>query len=165
MSSGLVSAAVAAAVIVLVAVRQFTPSARGSDRRAWLLPVVLIGISLFGGKGLLDPRHHALSLVLEAAGIAVSLAGGVLWGATVRVWRDGSGTVWSKAGAVSLGVWVAAVAARAVIYLIGDGLGVHQPSGALTLALGVMLLTRTAVVALRQPAAGPSGASAPSGAA
>lgn len=146
--SGLVNVLVVVAVVAVVIVRQFRTARVDEDRRWWLLPGILAVIAL-RKPDLLDPAHHVASGLLLGVEVLVGLAGGAGWAWTTKMWAESDGSVWTKSGKASLGVWAGSFALRAVLYAVGAAFGVHQHSGALMLSLAAMLLVRSGIVTYR----------------
>jgi hypothetical protein len=110
---GIARAALIAAVIVIVLVRQFRPQKITEDaRRWWVLPVVL-GFLALREPGLIDHDHRLAAAALLAVEILVGVATGAAWGWTSRVWVDGSGAVWIQGAKTTAAVWAGAVVCRA----------------------------------------------------
>ncbi|MEU5599396.1 DUF1453 domain-containing protein [Streptomyces sp. NPDC020298] len=145
---GLVNALLIVAVVVLVIVRQFRAQAVSTDRRWWLVPVVLAVLAL-REPGTLDVHHRTVSVLLLAAELLIGLAMGAGWAWTSRMWREPDGVVWSKSTTASVAVWVLGIALRAGLFGLGVLLGVHQDSSALLLALAATLLVRSGILLWR----------------
>lgn len=158
--SGFVDALVVTVVAGLVVVRQFRAARIDTDRRWWVLPVVL-GVVALREPGMIDAHHHTVSVLLLAAETALGLATGAGWAWTTRIWTDADGAVWSRGTRASVAVWGAGIALRAVLFGIGAVLGVRQDSSALLLALAATLLVRSGVLAWRVQATHPAGETRP----
>ncbi|MCX4746470.1 DUF1453 family protein [Kitasatospora sp. NBC_01287] len=143
--TGIANILVILAVVVLVLGRQLRARKIDTERRFWLLPLILCALGL-SDKQLIDPAHKAEAIALLAGSLLVVLAMGSVWGWTVRVWRASDGSVWTKGTKATLAAWVGMVAIRIGIFALGSSLHVHQSSKALYLTFGVMLLVRGAVV-------------------
>ncbi|MFE6665044.1 DUF1453 domain-containing protein [Streptomyces sp. NPDC057697] len=139
--SGLVNILVIGAVIAVVVVRQCSARRISDGRRWWVLPGVLLVLSL-REPGLVDPRHTALSLAFLGAELVVGLVTGAGWGWTARLWREADGSLWSKGTKATVFVWIGGLALRAVLYGAAALMGVHQGSSALLSALAVTLAVR-----------------------
>ncbi|MGQ4431089.1 DUF1453 domain-containing protein [Streptomyces sp. SAS_260] len=146
--SGLVNALVIVAVVAVVIVRQFRARQIGTDRRWWLLPVIL-GVVALREPGLLDAHHHTTSAILLGAELVIGLATGAGWAWTTRVWAESDGSVWSKSTRASGGVWAVGIALRVGLMALGAAVGVHQDSSALMLGLAATLLVRSGVLTWR----------------
>ncbi|MER7929910.1 DUF1453 domain-containing protein [Streptomyces sp. NPDC096057] len=146
--SGLVNALVIVAVVAVVIVRQFRARQIGTDRRWWLLPVIL-GVVALREPGLLDPHHHTASALLLAVELVIGLVTGAGWAWTTRLWVESDGSVWSKSTKASGGVWLVGIALRVGLVALGAAVGVHQDSSALMLGLAATLLVRSGVLAWR----------------
>lgn len=151
--SGLVNALVIVAVAAVVIARQFRAQAVDTDRRWWLLPVVLAAIALHE-PGILDAHHRVGSAALLAVELLIGLATGVGWGWTTRIWTAPDGVVWTKSTKASVGVWAVGIALRAGVFALGAALGLRQDSSALMLGLAGTLLVRDGILAWRVRSAG-----------
>ncbi|MGW1810343.1 DUF1453 domain-containing protein [Streptomyces sp. NPDC002078] len=158
--SGLVNALVIVAVAAIVIVRQFRARAINTDRRWWLIPVVLAAVAL-REPGILDAHHHAESAALLAVELIIGVATGAGWAWTTRVWREPDGVVWTKSTKASVAVWIVGIALRIGIYAIGAVLGLHQNSSALMCALAVTLLVRGGILVWRAQSLGTTDHPAP----
>lgn len=136
---------VIAAVVVLVVQRQMRVQRLDTERRFWLLPLIL-GVLALRDPQLIDHRHTALSVALLAAGMVTVLAMGTVWGWTVRIWRASDGTVLLKGTKATLAAWGGMIAIRIGLYAIGSALHVHQAGSVLMLGMAVLLLVRSLVV-------------------
>ena len=146
--SGLVNALVIVAVVAVVIVRQFRARQIGTDRRWWLLPVIL-GVVALREPGLLDAHHHTASALLLGVELVIGLVTGAGWAWTTRLWVESDGSVWSKSTKASGGVWVVGIALRVGLMALGAAVGVHQDSSALMLGLAATLLVRSGVLTWR----------------
>ncbi|MFJ8058766.1 DUF1453 domain-containing protein [Streptomyces sp. NPDC096142] len=146
--SGLVNALVIVAVVVVVIGRQFRARQISTDRRWWLLPVIL-GVVALREPGLLDAHHHTASALLLGVELVIGLATGAGWAWTTRLWVESDGSVWSKSTKASGGVWVVGIGLRVGLIALGAAVGVHQDSAALMLGLAATLLVRSGVLAWR----------------
>ncbi|BCM69987.1 MULTISPECIES: DUF1453 family protein [Streptomyces] len=146
--SGLVNALVIVAVGAMVITRQVRARAIDTDRRWWVLPVVLAVIAL-REPGVLDPHHRTESAALLAVELLIGLATGAGWAWTTRVWTAPDGVIWTKSTKASAAVWVAGIALRAGVFALGSVLGLHQDSSALLLGLAATLLVRAGILARR----------------
>ncbi|MFE9353522.1 DUF1453 domain-containing protein [Streptomyces olivaceoviridis] len=150
---GLVNVLVTVAVVAIVIARQFRARAIDTDRRWWLLPVILAVVSL-REPGILDPGHRAESAVLLVAELFIGLVTGVGWGWTTRLWTAPDGVVWTKSSKASGAVWIVGIALRAGVFALGSALGVHQDSSALMLGLAGTLLVRGGILTWRARSVG-----------
>lgn len=146
--SGLVNVLVIVAVAALVIVRQFSARRVSSDRRWWLVPVILAAMAL-RSPGVLDAHHRIGSVLLLAGEVLIAVATGAGWAWTTRMWAEPDGTVWSKSTKASGAVWAAGVALRVGCIAFGLLLGIHQNSSALMLGLACTLLVRSGMLVLR----------------
>ncbi len=145
---GLVNALVIVAVAALVIVRQFRASRIDTERRWWLLPVILAVVAL-REPAIVDAQHHTTSVVLLIAELLTGLATGAAWAWTTRIWVEPDGAVWSRSTKASGGVWAVGVGLRVGLFALGTALGLHQDSSALLLALAATLLVRSGTLARR----------------
>ncbi|MFE0458321.1 DUF1453 domain-containing protein [Kitasatospora sp. NPDC058965] len=143
--TGLVNILAILAVTALVVSRQFQARKLNTDRRFWLLPLILAAVALHG-PSLIDPKHQAAAIALLVVSALVVMAMGSVWGWTVRLWRDSEGSVWAKGTKATVAAWTGLIVVRIGLYGLGTGLHIHQSSNALLLTLGVLLLTRGVVV-------------------
>ncbi|GGT47423.1 DUF1453 domain-containing protein [Streptomyces atratus] len=146
--SGLVNVLVIVAVIAVVVVRQCSSRRISDDKRWWILPGILLVMSL-REPGLVDPRHEALSVAVLGAELAVGLVTGAGWGRTSRLWREADGSLWSKGTKATVFVWTGGLALRAALYGAAALMGIHQGSAALLSALAVTLAVRSGVLMWR----------------
>ncbi|AKN72394.1 membrane protein [Streptomyces sp. PBH53] len=146
--SGLVNALVIVAVGAMVITRQVRARAIDTDRRWWVLPVVLAVIAL-REPGVLDLHHRTESAALLAVELLIGLATGAGWAWTTRVWTAPDGVIWTKSTKASAAVWVVGIALRAGVFALGSLLGLHQDSSALLLGLAATLLVRAGILARR----------------
>ncbi|MEU8662746.1 hypothetical protein [Actinoplanes philippinensis] len=137
---------IASVVLVVVLVRQF--QARKVGWSFWVLPLIPAAFGLLL-PGLVDPQHRNLSIALDVAIVAVGVVMGVVYGFTVKVWRDPENRIWSKATTVAIAVWLVVFAARAAVYAAGHAAGVDTGEGPLLFSFGAVLLARTVVVTWR----------------
>ncbi|MFI2641186.1 DUF1453 domain-containing protein [Streptomyces sp. NPDC018610] len=155
--SGLVDALAIVAVAALVISRQFRARRLDTDRRWWVLPVILAVVAL-RGPGLLDAHHRTGSAVLLGAELVLGLATGAGWAWTTRIWTEPDGAVWTKSTRAGIAVWLGGIVLRVGLFAIGAALGVHQGSSAVLLALAAALLVRSAVLVGRTRVLAPAGA-------
>ncbi|MFF1648707.1 DUF1453 domain-containing protein [Streptomyces sp. NPDC058240] len=153
--SGLVNVLVVGAVIAVVVVRQCSARQITDDRRWWVLPGVLLVLSV-RESGLVDPRHAALSMAVLGAELAVGLVTGAGWGWTTRLWREADGSLWSKGTRATVFVWTGGLALRAALYGAAALMGIHQGTAALLSALAVTLAARGGVLMWRAGQMGPA---------
>ncbi|MFG2881638.1 DUF1453 domain-containing protein [Streptomyces sp. NPDC048297] len=158
--SGLLNALAIVAVVAIVIARQFRARAIDTDRRWWLLPVILAVMAVRGG-GILDAHHRTGSASLLAVEMVIGLATGAGWAWTSRVWREPDGVVWSKSTGASLAVWGVGIALRVGVFALGRTFGVHQDTSALMLGLAATLLVRAGIVTWRARSLGSVSGSAP----
>ncbi|MFE4971885.1 DUF1453 domain-containing protein [Kitasatospora sp. NPDC056651] len=136
---------VIAAVMVVVVQRQMRAQRLDTERRFWLLPLILGALALRDPQ-LVDHQHPALSVVLLVAGLVAVLGMGSVWGWTVRLWRTADGSVMAKGTKATVAAWIGMIAIRLGLYGIGTALHVHQAGSSLMLGMAVLLLVRSLVV-------------------
>ncbi|MGW2418315.1 DUF1453 domain-containing protein [Streptomyces sp. NPDC001709] len=146
--SGLVNALVIVAVAAVVIARQFRARAINTDRRWWLLPVILAVVAL-REPGILDAHHRAGSAVLLAVEMVLGVVTGAGWAWTTRIWTESDGVVWTKSTKASVAVWIVGIALRIGVYAVGAALGLHQDSSALMIGLAATLLVRSGILVWR----------------
>ncbi len=155
--AGLVNLLVILAVVALVVRRQLRPQPIDTERRYWLLPLVLAAVALRDPR-IVDPAHTAAAVALLVAGLLVVVAMGSVWGWTVRIRPGADGRLWVRGTRATVAAWAGLLAVRAGLYGLGAALHVQQSTDALLLTLGALLLVRGAVVNWRvrtlAPAAG-----------
>ncbi|MFF2079611.1 DUF1453 domain-containing protein [Kitasatospora sp. NPDC058162] len=147
------------AVVVLVVGRQMRVQRLDTERRFWLLPLIL-GVLALRDPQIIDHQHTALSATLLAAGLVTTLAMGTVWGWTVRIWRAADGNVMVKGTKATLAAWGGMLAVRIGLYAAGSALGVHQAGSSLMLGMAVLLLVRSLVVNWRARTLEPARATA-----
>lgn len=145
---GLANALVIVAVVALVLVRQFRARPIDTDRRWWLLPLIL-GVIALREPGVLDAHHRVGSAALLAVELLIGLAMGAGWAWTTRVWTEPDGAVWSKGTRASAAVWIAGIVLRVGVFAVGAALGLHQHSSALLLGFAASLLVRAGILTWR----------------
>ncbi|MDH6628782.1 hypothetical protein M2271_006617 [Streptomyces sp. LBL] len=156
---GIVNTLVIVAVVVLVIVRQFRPSRIDTERRWWLLPVVL-GVVALREPEIVDAHHQTASVGLLIAELLTGLATGAAWAWTTRMWVEPDGAVWSRSTKASGGVWAVGIGLRVGLFTLGAAFGLHQDSSALLLALAGTLLVRSGTLAWRAQSLRPAPAAA-----
>jgi hypothetical protein len=141
------NALIVLAVVVLVVVRRFTRR-RLDERRLLILPLVIGGIGIAQG-GVIDTRHTALSAGLLAVEIVAALLLGLGLGATMHVWREADGSLWSRGTGVTFGVFLASIAVRIGLLGVGYAAGVKAGSGTVLISVAAWLLAQNAVTSWR----------------
>ncbi|RKE21535.1 CcdC protein domain-containing protein [Streptomyces sp. TLI_171] len=136
---------IAVAVIVLVVGRQLRARRLDTERRFWLLPLVLAAVAL-RDPVLIDPHHEAAATAVLLGSLVTTLGMGCAWGWTMRIWRDGDGALWTRGSTATVFAWVGAIVVRGAWYGVGAALHVHQSSSVLMLSLALLLLVRSVAV-------------------
>ncbi|MFF3733524.1 DUF1453 domain-containing protein [Streptomyces sp. NPDC002476] len=130
--------ATVAVAVVAVVVRQFSAQRISDDRRWWVLPGILLVISL-REPGLVDPHHAAPAVVFLCAELAVALTTGATRGWTSRLWRGADGSLWTKGGRATVFARAGGLALRASLYGAATLVGIQQNSSVLLSAPPVTL--------------------------
>ncbi|MGW4381476.1 DUF1453 domain-containing protein [Kitasatospora sp. NPDC004531] len=139
---------IAVAVIVLVVGRQLQARRLDTERRFWLLPLILAAVAL-RDPVLIDPDHKLAAALIVGGSLVTTLGMGCAWGWTMRIWRDQEGGLWTKGSTATVFAWVGAILIRIGWYGVGAALHVHQSTSVLMLSLGLLLLVRSVTVAWR----------------
>lgn len=160
--AAVLNAALVLALVVFILYRQ-TIARPVTPRGLWLLPALLIVVAFVAISNVVG--HGTLTVTaVTYLGLDVvsSLALGALRGCCMRVFeRDG--VMWRQGSAITLSLWIAAIAVRIVIGFFASKAGVGNVSVAgLELALAASLLGQNAVIALRGTNQGLTFASDPS---
>jgi hypothetical protein len=138
---------VVVAVVVFVIVRRFT-ARRVDESRMLVLPLIVAVIGLTRGNPI-DTHHPMLSAGLLAGEILAALLLGLGLGATMRIWRERDGSLWSRGTWATFGVFLASIAVRGGMAAIGYAAGVKAGSGAILLSVAAWMLTQNAVLIWR----------------
>lgn len=133
------------AVVVFVIVRRFT-ARRVDESRLLILPLIVAVIGVTNGHPI-DSRM--LSAGLLAGEILAALLLGLGLGATMRIWREQDGSLWSRGTRATFGVFLASVAVRGGMAAVGYAVGVKTGSGAILLSVAAWMLTQNAVLVWR----------------
>jgi hypothetical protein len=147
MSSSLNVLVVVAAAAFVIA-RQFRARQLDSEKRIWLLPLILAVLAL-RDPDLVDPHHQVAAVCLIAVGVLAEIALGSAWGWTSKLWQERDGSVWVKGSPAALAAWLGMIVVRGGLYGIGAALGVKQGTSGLLLALAALLLVRGFVLRWR----------------
>ncbi|MGW7488584.1 hypothetical protein [Streptomyces sp. NPDC054786] len=139
-----------------VLVRQFRERKLGVA--TWVLPVLPIIVGVLQ-LVLRDRNEPSASIGLGLGVVAAGVVLGAVYGAFISVHRDPAGAVLYKAGWTAVPVWALLIATRTVFEKAGDHFDAPTSFGYLAISFGVMLLARTAGIALRAKPLAP-GASA-----
>lgn len=146
--SGFSHAVVIVAVIALIAVRQLSAQRITDERRWWILPGLLLFISVRAADAP-DPHHGSLSAILLGAGLLVGLVTGAGWGWTARLWCEADGSAWSRGTTATAFIWTAGLALCVLLAAAGLLLGIHQGMAPVMMTLALMLLARGGVLTWR----------------
>ena len=144
----------------VVIARPFRARAIDTDRRWWLLPVIL-GVVALREPGILDGHHRTESAELLAVELLIGLATGAGWAWTTRMWTATDGVVWTRSTKASIAVWGVGIALRVGVFGVGAAIGVHQDSAALMLGLAATLLVRGGMLTWRARSLDETGRPAP----
>jgi hypothetical protein len=146
--SGLFHALIVIAVIAFAAVRQLSAQRIADDKRWWILPVILLFISVREADAP-RPGHEALSAVILGAGFVVALVTGAGWGWTARLWRGTDSSVWSEGTRATVSVWATGLVLGASLAGAAVLLGIHQDVTSVMMTLALMLFARSGVLTWR----------------
>jgi hypothetical protein len=135
------------AVVAIVIVRRFARR-RVDERRLLVIPLVVGVIGIAQGRPI-DTHHAGLSTGLLAAEIVAALLLGLGLGATMRVWREADGSLWSRGTWATFGVFVASIVIRGGLYVLGHAAGARPGSGTVLISVAAWLLAQNAVIAWR----------------
>jgi uncharacterized membrane protein YsdA (DUF1294 family) len=138
---------IVAAVIVLVIVRRFTRR-RVDERRLLVIPLIIGGIGI-GQGGAIDAHHTALSAGLLAAEVVAALLLGLALGATMHVWREPDGSLWSRGTWATFGIFLVSIAVRGGLFGVGYAAGVRPGSGTILISVAAWLLAQNALISWR----------------
>jgi hypothetical protein len=136
-----------AAVVVFVIYRRFAARRVAADR-PYVLPVILAVVGIGQGH-VIDPQHQVLATVLLTGEIVAALGLGCGLGATMRVWRERDGSVWSRGTWATFGVFLAAIAVRGGAVAFGYAAGVKAGTGDILVSVAAWMLTQNLVLAWR----------------
>jgi hypothetical protein len=141
------NALIVVAVVALVVVRRFTRR-RVDEGRLLAIPLVVGVIGVAQGR-LVDPHHAALSSGLLAAEVVAALLLGLGLGATMHVWREPDGSLWSRGTWATFGVFLTSVAVRGGLYGLGYAAGVRPGSGTIMISVAAWLLAQNLIIGRR----------------
>jgi hypothetical protein len=132
-----------AAVVVFVIVRRFAGSP--VQARSLVLP---LGVTAYGVVMLRHAHVGTVDVAFLAVEVLLALAVGALRGTTIRLYvRDGY--LWQRYQWSTLAAWVAAIALRVGLSVVGQLAGVHLVTQSLLLVLGLSLVAEALVVGRR----------------
>ncbi|WP_369375816.1 DUF1453 domain-containing protein [Streptomyces sp. cg36] len=143
--SALVNVLVAVAVVALIVSRQVRAQQLTDAKRWWIVPAVLVYLSV-RQQGLVDPDHHVVSVLLLGAELVTGLLMGAAWAWTTKVWAEPDGSVWTKGTRATAAVWGVGIAVRLGLVGLGALAGIHLGTGALLLGLAASLLVRSGIL-------------------
>ncbi|WP_027943152.1 hypothetical protein [Amycolatopsis taiwanensis] len=140
--------AIAILVVWRVIIRQFRGSAP-TVRGLTVIPGLLVIVGAVSCAPLL-PKASGAELGLLATDLALLIAFGVARAASTRL-TERNGYAFQKGTAATLVLWLATIAIRVGVALVGVQLGVAGPltSASLLLSMGLTIGTQNAVVYLR----------------
>jgi hypothetical protein len=138
---------IVAAVVVWMIVRRFVGSP--VQAKSLVAPIALTAYGLYELNGGMHGHFSGADIVMLAAEAAVGLIAGLGRGVTIKLYvRDGH--LWQRYTIVTLGVWVAFVAARIAIAVGGNVIGASLPlGGTIMAAFGLSMLVESFVVQKR----------------
>jgi len=153
-ASTLLQVAIAAAVLVWIVAKRFSPRPLRGDSRRWRLPLVLCAIGVYdmASLGRHTPPVHLTGTDLSflVLGGLISAALGLLRGGTIRVYPL-DGQLVQRYAPVTAALWVGTIAIRVAMDLAAPSFGVDKTvaSASLLLMFGVSLLGESLAVAAR----------------
>lgn len=139
---------VTAALVVFILVRRFGTRKVGSEARMFAIPLVMAVVAVIQGD-MIDGHHPLLSESLLAVGILAALVLGAGLGYTMRLWHDGTGTLWSRGTKLTVAMLIASILVRAGLIATGYALGLATSMGAILVFVAAWLLAHNAVIAWR----------------
>jgi hypothetical protein len=143
---------IVAAVVIWMIVRRFAGSPVQS--KSFVAPIALTAYGLIELNQQLHGHITAKDIAMLAVEAAIGLVAGFGRGKTIRLYLRG-GQLWQRYTLVTLGVWVAFVAARIGVAAAGNVIGAALPMGATVMAaFGVSMLVESFVVQQRAVATG-----------
>jgi hypothetical protein len=140
-------------VVFLIMQRQLrVRPVREDTRRGILIVLAVLGISSMSRT--LHGHHvpHSVIAVLVASLVLAGVLGGIR-GLTVQVWRDSSGQVLRKGTAVTIGLWIAAIAVHIGADVWLDQLSDVAGIGASTIIVYLVITWATQGLVIRSRAA------------
>jgi hypothetical protein len=149
-STQVVDVVVAIALVAWIVVRQVQPRPV-NVRQLLILPAILIVIGA-SEVSKAAPSGHSLTstdVTWLAVDLAVAVISGLARAATIRLFEQ-DGELWRQGTRVTVALWLASIAARVVIALLGShhGAGKVLDDG-LLLSFGVSLIVQSAVILWR----------------
>jgi putative effector of murein hydrolase len=149
-SSQVIDVVVAVALVAWIIVRQVQPRPV-SPRPMLILPLVLVvvGISQVSKAA---PSGHSLTstdVTWLAVDLAVAVVSGLARAFTIRLYEQG-GELWRQGTPVTVVLWLASIAARVVIAILGSHSGAGKTlDDGLLLSFGVSLAVQAALIIWR----------------
>ena len=143
---------IVAAVVIWMIVRRFAGSPVQS--KSFLAPIALTAYGLIELNQQTHGHFTGADIAMLAVEAAVGLVAGFGRGRTIRLYvRDGH--MWQRYTLVTLGVWVAFIAARIGVAAAGNVIGAALPLGGTVMAaFGLSMLVESFVVQQRAAATG-----------
>ncbi len=118
-----------------------------TDRSA-LIPLVLLGYGLYSLNGV---HVNAADWAVLAVEALIGLVAGVIRGITIKIYpRDGH--LWMRYTPLTVAVWVATIAARIGVGVVGRELGAASTTATIMAMFGLTMLIETLVVRQRASA-------------
>ena len=153
-ASALFQIAIAAAVLVLVVARRFTPRPIRGNARRWRLPLIMCAIGAWDlvslGRHTPPIKITGTDLAFLVVGAAISGALGLLRGTTIRIYPL-NGQLVQRYSPVTAALWIGTIAVRLGMDLAATSFGVAKDvaSASLLLMFGISLLGESLIVAAR----------------
>ena len=150
----LLTAVIGAALVLFVIYRQLRMQPV-EGRRLVVFPLVLAVLGLYSLAN--KPPATSAALIALVASLASAIVLGLARGVSMRVWRD-AGSVLRQGVAITVALWIIAIALRIGIGAIAhrDGVAQSVTVGELPLFLGVTLAAQNVVIWMRAQALGVS---------
>jgi hypothetical protein len=106
------------ALVVFLVARQFMPRAVNAR---WMIGIPLIA-GFLGLQALISsPPDGIAATLLLGVNVAVGAVGGLLRGATVRMWRADDGTWMTRGTLLTLALWAVLIVVKVGLALLGRG--------------------------------------------
>ena len=117
-------------------------------KRLVLVPAGFAVLALVSDHDWVQRLSRPAALALFGLGLLLAVGMGLIRSTTIRVWRTDSGWL-SQGGWQTVATWLATVAARVAVVLVGLRLGVTEGAGEIVLFVAVTIAAQNLVVARR----------------
>ncbi|GLW06861.1 hypothetical protein Misp01_19910 [Microtetraspora sp. NBRC 13810] len=135
------------AAVVFVLYRQMrVRTVNAPGMRVVALAMIAIGLT---SGGVIDPAHVALSVVLLAVECVAAVGFGAVRAATIRIWRDEAGVLWSQGTAWTLAGWAGSFLTRLALLGVAHVLGLVTAPTSILLFVGMTIGAQALLVARR----------------